>query len=254
MFCEVLSPIHGIIGMSACLLDGELPKNQALIAQCIFENSKSLRATISDLLRTGQVQPSTMDEQPTPFVMQPPHKQKQKDAVVTWAGSMAKSATPRPAVPRNFAPPPQLDIHILLVERNAIMCKIMTKIAEKSGYRLNIVDTGQDALQYLCRSSQQPRPKVVLMNCTMQAPPIDGYEATRRIRNDCTIFDAETRSLPIIGLTILGQSDSVEKCLSAGMDDSLSKPLRVSVFKDKMIKWMVARKSYKAGHIVDAKL
>jgi CheY-like chemotaxis protein len=248
------SPVHGIIGMSACLLDSKLPKDQAMVAQRIFENSKFLRATISDLPRTDQVQPSTMNEQPTPFVMQPPHKEEHKDGVVTRIGSITDHAWSQSAIPRNIAPPPQLDIHILLVERNAIMRKIMTKIAERSGYRMNIVETGQDALHYLCRNSQQSKPKVVLMNCTMQAPPIDGYEATRRIRNDYTIFDAETRNLPIIGLTILGHNDNIEKCLSAGMDDSLSKPLRVSVFKDKMIKWMVARKSYKAGHIVDAKL
>jgi CheY-like chemotaxis protein len=252
---EMLTPIHGITGMSACLVDAGLPKDQASIAKCIFENSKFLRAAMSDVFHLGicQVQPGLMDGQSARLPVQPLHSEKY-NTICTRSGSIPKHAPAQPAVPRSFAPLPQLDIHILLVEKNVINRKILTKMAEKSGYRMNIVDTGQDALQYLCRTSQQPRPKVVLMNCKMQAPPIDGYEATRRIRNDYTMFDVGTRSLPIIGLTIAGHGDDVDKCWSAGMDDFMSKPVAMRVFKDTMIKWMVARKSHKMGHMVDAKL
>jgi CheY-like chemotaxis protein len=247
------SPINGIIGMCRRLLDGELSKDQALFAHCISESTNSLLRTMNDSLGISNVGLDSMAIQSPPFPAHPPTKQ-QYITSGRCAGSASNHPSHEPAIPRTLAPPPQLGVHILLVENNLIMRKIMTKISEKLGHRITIVDSGQDALTYLARTSGQPRPKVVLLNCKMQVPPLDGYETTHRIRNDYVMFDEETRNLPIIGLTIIGHSDDVEKCLSAGMDDCMTKPVMQKKFKDMLVKWMVARRSYKLGHVVDAKL
>jgi CheY-like chemotaxis protein len=247
------SPINGIIGMCRCLLDGELSKDQALFAHCISESTNSLLRTMNDIHGISNVGLDSMAIQSPPFPAHPPTKQ-EYITIGRWAGSTSNHPSHESAIPRTLAPPPQLDVHVLLVENNLVMRKIMTKMSEKFSHRMTIVDSGQDALTYLARTSGHPRPKVVLLNCKMQVAPLDGYETTRRIRNDYAMFDEETRNLPIIGLTIIGHNDGVEKCLSAGMDDCMTKPVMQKKFKDVLVKWMVARRSYKLGHVVDAKL
>ena len=125
---------------------------------------------------------------------------------------------------------------ILLVEDNNINRKVIALAIKKLGYTVTTVNNGQEALEYLCRQSEQPRPNVVLMDCMM--PVVDGYEATRRIRGDTSLFDENVRALPIIALTASAVKGDREKCWEAGMDDYLTKPAARAVLDRTISKWI----------------
>jgi signal transduction histidine kinase/CheY-like chemotaxis protein len=112
-------------------------------------------------------------------------------------------------------PEPSLSsVQILLVEDNPGSVKIIVDYLRHLGYRINIAGTGLEALKRI----QEERPDLILMD--IQMPGIDGLETTRRIR-----VQAEYKSLPIIALTALSMPGDRERCLEAGMNGYLSKPV-----------------------------
>jgi len=106
---------------------------------------------------------------------------------------------------------------ILLAEDNLVNRKVATRLLEKQGYEVVPAKNGRVALEILNRSTFD----LVLMD--VQMPEMDGLQATRRIRED------ESRSgkhIPIIALTAHALTGDYERCLQAGMDDYLTKPIR----------------------------
>jgi PAS domain S-box-containing protein len=115
------------------------------------------------------------------------------------------------------------EMRILVVEDNIINQKVTMAILKKLGYRAEIAANGYEALQSL-----QSMPfDLIIMDCEM--PEMDGYEATRRIR---AWKDSENEALrqksnlPIIAMTAHALEGEREKCIEAGMDDFLSKPVK----------------------------
>jgi CheY-like chemotaxis protein len=132
------------------------------------------------------------------------------------------------------------EIHILLVEDNSINRKVIALAIKKLGYSVSTACDGQEALNYLCIESRARRPAAVLMDCMM--PIVDGYEATRRIRGDAGLFDAQTRMIPIIALTASAIKGDREKCWAAGMDDYLTKPAAKDALERTLARWTVAKR------------
>ncbi|KAF2125609.1 hypothetical protein P153DRAFT_434081 [Dothidotthia symphoricarpi CBS 119687] len=128
------------------------------------------------------------------------------------------------------------DYHILLVEDNLVNRKVIALAVKKLGYAVSTACNGQEALDYLCKTSVQPRPDAVLMDCMM--PVVDGYEATRKLRSDSDMFDEEVRTLPIIALTASAIKGDKEKCWEAGMDDYLTKPAAREDLMRMLLKWI----------------
>ncbi|KAH7087863.1 hypothetical protein FB567DRAFT_355740 [Paraphoma chrysanthemicola] len=138
------------------------------------------------------------------------------------------------------------ETHVLLVEDNPIGRKVISLAIKKLGYTVSTASDGQEALDYLSKSSRQPRPTAVLMDCMM--PIIDGYEATRRIRCDEELFDERVRSLPIIALTASAIKGDREKCKAAGMDDYLTKPAARDALERMLNKWTVPARPRESRH------
>jgi CheY-like chemotaxis protein len=132
------------------------------------------------------------------------------------------------------------DTHVLLVEDNPIGRKVISLAIMKLGYTVATACDGQEALDYLAKNSGKRRPTAVLMDCMM--PIVDGYEATRRIRNDKDMFDERVRSLPIIALTASAIKGDREKCRAVGMDDYLTKPAARDALQRTLTKWTVAER------------
>jgi CheY-like chemotaxis protein len=141
--------------------------------------------------------------------------------------------------------PSEPEVHILLVEDNHINRKVITLAIKKLGYTVSTACDGQEALQYLCKQSKQPKPSAVLMDCMM--PIIDGYEATRRIRSDSDMFDEQTRRLPVIALTASAIKGDREKCWEAGMDDYLTKPAARDALERTLAKWTASERPHALG-------
>ncbi len=128
------------------------------------------------------------------------------------------------------------DVHLLVVEDNFVNQRVTTRILERLGCRVDVTANGQEAIEATANSAFD----LVFMDCQM--PVMDGYEATRRIRQRET---STGRHLPIIALTANAMHWDREKCLDAGMDDYISKPVDQGLLLELLQKWLPA--SSKAG-------
>ena len=109
------------------------------------------------------------------------------------------------------------DVSVLLAEDSAVNREIISGMLSQSGIKLASVGNGKDALSFLDNNAVD----LVLMDCGM--PLMDGFEATRRIRDSLAGFS----QVPIIALTANALSSDRQKCIAAGMNSFLSKPVRV---------------------------
>ncbi len=112
-------------------------------------------------------------------------------------------------------------LKILIVEDYTDNREIVTFMLQELGYEAEGVSHGQQALDKLAEKDYD----IILMDCQM--PVMDGYEATRQLRQ----IEGEQRHTIVIGLTANAMRDDRKKCLAAGMDDYLSKPVMIEDLK-----------------------
>ena len=132
--------------------------------------------------------------------------------------------------PTKEQPGPQLAI--LLAEDNLVNQKVASKMLERSGHKVTIAANGQEALDIFAR---QPF-DLVLMD--IQMPMMDGFEATQAIRD---LEKDSGRHTPIIALTAHAISGYREKCLERGLDDYLSKPIKIADLNAKIAEHLPQR-------------
>ena len=120
-------------------------------------------------------------------------------------------------------------VRVLVVEDNIINQKLALKILERAGYHAEVAANGRKALEALARE----RYDLVLMDCMM--PEMDGYEATREVRRGTT--DGIDAEIPIIAMTASAMPEDRERCLAAGMNDFLSKPILPEQLAEMIEKW-----------------
>ena len=118
-------------------------------------------------------------------------------------------------------------VRILLAEDNTINQKVAVKMLRGLGYGADIAGNGLEALAALERRAYD----LILMDCQM--PELDGYETTRRIRER-----PDFASVRIVALTANSMSGENLKCLEVGMDDYLSKPVRLEALRDILLRWL----------------
>ncbi len=130
---------------------------------------------------------------------------------------------------------------VLVVEDNLINQKLTVRMLEKLGFQSDVVGNGQEALAALAHGSYA----IVLMDCQM--PLVDGFEATRLIRQreavtqkSATADCPATHHIPIVALTANAMRGDRERCLAAGMDDYLTKPVRKEDLKGILDRWISA--------------
>ncbi|KXK26323.1 MAG: hybrid sensor [Candidatus Brocadia sinica] len=116
-------------------------------------------------------------------------------------------------------------LRILVAEDNVVNQKIILRILKKKfGYMADVVMNGKEAIESLERSDYN----LVLMDCQM--PELDGYEATHIIRNENS--SVRNHNIPIIAMTASAMKGDREKCLEAGMNDYVTKPVNMQVLAD----------------------
>jgi CheY-like chemotaxis protein/HPt (histidine-containing phosphotransfer) domain-containing protein len=157
------------------------------------------------------------------------------------------------AVPAAAAEAPQVQIvtpevesqplsgHVLLVEDNPVNRQVAQRLLALSGITYSVAENGKEAVDALDQGAFD----AVLMDCQM--PVMDGYTATR-IRRQKEAGTALGR-VPIIAMTANAMAGDREKCLNAGMDDYMSKPLNRARLEQTLRKWLHARKRPAAAFV-----
>jgi two-component system, sensor histidine kinase and response regulator len=128
--------------------------------------------------------------------------------------------TPAPATARELR-----TLAVLLAEDNSVNQKLATRLLEKMGHRVSLAVNGADAV----RAHAAGQFDLILMD--VQMPEMNGFEATARIREREKITGEH---VPIVALTAHAIQGDRERCLAAGMDDYLSKPLNASALAGKL--------------------
>ena len=119
---------------------------------------------------------------------------------------------------------------VLLVEDNPVNQTVIEAMLRSLGYQVSLVGDGQQAVQ----SCSQQDYAAILMDCRL--PLMDGYEATRQIRQL-----ERGRQVPIIALTANALQGDREACLQAGMNDYLAKPFKRADLQRILLRWLPAR-------------
>ncbi len=118
---------------------------------------------------------------------------------------------------------------ILIAEDNPVNQKVTSDTLKKLGYDVIVANNGREAFEEFKNSHFD----AILMDCQM--PIMDGYEATEAIRD----YEAPLgKHTPIIAATAHAMRGDREKCIEAGMDDYLSKPIRMMALKEKIEEWL----------------
>jgi CheY-like chemotaxis protein len=150
--------------------------------------------------------------------------------------AMAPGRKPIPAAPaaRDLEAPagppenPRIDpsMHILLVEDNLVNQRVALRILQKRGHRVIVANNGIEAL----RAFDQLDFDVILMD--VQMPEMGGFEATAKIRER-----ERGAGTPIIAMTAHAMTGDRERCLDAGMDDYIAKPIRAAALLELVAKY-----------------
>jgi signal transduction histidine kinase/DNA-binding response OmpR family regulator len=160
-------------------------------------------------------------------------------AMVRALSHRASPANPQPRAPlpsnSSLLEPSNIGLgrRILLVDDNATNREVGRAMLKRSGYECVEAVDGSQALELLEAESFD----LVLMDCQM--PVLDGYEATRQLRQ-LEAAQSDRRAIPVIALTADVMQGTQERCMEAGMDGYLSKPLNLHTLLEALEKWIGA--------------
>jgi len=118
--------------------------------------------------------------------------------------------------------------HVLVAEDDPTSQKVIKRLLEKRGHRVDIAGDGRSAVEACLRRAYD----LVLMDCRL--PELDGFQATREIRG----YEWAGRRTPVIALTASTAPELRERCLAAGMDDQIGKPIRVEELDALLQRWI----------------
>ena len=199
------------------LLDAMMPDMDGFdVAKRIKESPELARATIMMLSSADRMEDAQRCRElgVARYLNKPISQSDLHDAILTVVGGQFVEADAAATVAD--LPPPKQSLSILLAEDTPANQKLALRILEKRGHRVTVAGNGREAVETLAR---QPA-DLVLMD--VQMPEMDGFEATAAIRQRERIGG---RHVPIVAMTAHAMSGDRERCLQAGMDDYIAKPL-----------------------------
>jgi two-component system sensor histidine kinase/response regulator len=126
--------------------------------------------------------------------------------------------------------PPSVSGRILLAEDNRVNIEVATLILEVAGYTVDVARDGVEAVAAVRRRAYD----LILMD--VQMPELDGLSATREIR----AFEGDGKRVPIVAMTASAMAGDQRRCLEAGMDDYVSKPIAPAKLRETVARWITA--------------
>jgi CheY-like chemotaxis protein len=166
-------------------------------------------------------------------VLTKPIRQSQLRAwLATVLGQPAEPTAPASAPTADPEPSTETVVpRILVAEDNIVNQRVVVRMLERLGYAADVVATGVEAIAAVARFPYA----AILMDCQM--PEMDGYEATEAIRSREREAAGQGRRVPIIALTANALAADRERCLLAGMDEYLAKPIRPDALVGALDRW-----------------
>jgi len=164
------------------------------------------------------------------YLLKPVKQQMLFDAVIAVLGREEQQG-PGLITRHTLSEQRKFGLRVLLAEDNPINQKLAVVLLQKAGYSVDAVDTGAQALEKV----QINEYSAVLMD--VQMPEMDGFEATHQIRE---LEKNTRRHIPIIAMTAHAMQGDRERCLGAGMDDYITKPIEPKVLFSVLDRWTEA--------------
>jgi len=204
------------------LIDGRMPDMDGFaVVERIKDDPELAGITIMMLTSAGQRGDAARCRQLgiAAYLVKPIKRGDLLDAVLLVLGKPPENAQRRRLVTRHSLREGRRPLRVLVAEDNAVNLKLAVRLLEKRGHTVAVANDGREVLAALETQSFD----IVLMD--VQMPEMDGFEATVAIRER----EKETgRHLPIIAMTAHAMKGDRERCLAAGMDDYIAKPIRSS--------------------------
>ena len=236
---QTLELLHQGEKFDLAILDMQMPEMDGLALGAEIRKLRPPEALPLVLLTSMGLLPDTPQTSLAPFAacLTKPIKQTQlHDVLLQVLGGTRRA--PRKVVPANKLDATlahRLPMHILLADDNIVNQKVALRLFEQMGYHIDIAADGLEAVDAVRRHGYD----MILMD--VQMPEMNGLEATKRVRE----FERESGRAPsiIIAMTASAMAGDREKCLQAGMDDYLSKPVRPEAVQSAVERWgPIARK------------
>lgn len=213
---------------SLFLIDSRMPKIDGFtLAEKIKNNPDLARASIVMLTSAGVRGDAARCKKLgiSAYLTKPIKQSELLNAIMFVIGTSPKRRKQAPLITRHTIKESRQRCRILLAEDNIINQKVAVHILENKGHKVSVANNGQEVL----RTLRNDRFDLILMD--VQMPKIDGLEATASIR------EKEKESgfhIPIIAMTAHALKGDRERCLDAGMDDYIAKPLRAEELMKKI--------------------
>lgn len=212
------------------LIDWEMPGMNGI------ELARLIQATYSELampmilltsMTAGNVEQAARNAGFAAHLNKPVRREELYKSIAHTLGFRRPPASPVAAQPADAG----LDMRVLLVDDNYINQEISVSMLTELGCIVEIANNGIEAIAM----AGQTRYDAILMDCQM--PEMDGFEATRQIRAMETETLSGASRAPIIALTANAMAGDRERCLAAGMDDYLAKPIKIEQLRSTLHSW-----------------
>lgn len=218
-------------GFDIVVLDYHMPEQHGLqIAKAIRERYSSNTCKIILLSSVGLMSSEEVKQAGVDIWLTKPVRRSQLyNALCELVGTPSAQAVPDLPTPERRAS----GVRVLLVEDNEVNRKLALRMLQRLGCSVEVATNGREAVELTAQRAYD----LVLMD--IQMPEMDGFEATRKIRQR----EQDTgKHLPIIAMTAHAMQEDREKCLAEGMDDYLSKPVKIDMLAQKIEKWSPLRR------------
>ena len=235
---QALELLRQNVPFDLAILDMQMPGMDGLTLAA--EIRKLRRAeTLPMVLLTSMcnvLESTDLSTSPFAACLTKPIKQNQLHEVLlqVMGGSKRSPRKPVPANKLDATLGQRLPLHLLMADDNVVNQKVALRLFDQMGYRIDIAADGLEAIQAWERQDYD----IIFMD--MQMPEMDGLEATRRIRERETERAKGPNPKPpavIIAMTASAMTGDREKCLEAGMDDYLAKPVRPEAVQAALQRW-----------------
>lgn len=204
---QIRTPLNSVLGMAELLQETSLIDEQRSYIEAIASAGRTLHTVMGGTLDIGNIETVRRQSTDAPIAV---------DIAVD-----VTAAPPVSAQPETFA------LRILVAEDTRVHQEIMRTMLTRLGSEVTIAANGELAVQAI----RNGRYDVVFMDCQM--PVMDGYAATMKIRE----LQGDNPRIPVIAVTAHALAEDRQRCIDAGMDDFVTKPVALAHLKTMLARW-----------------